>query len=153
MDLLICWIVCWLIGAYLGQRRGRTTAGFVWAFFLGPIGWLIVLLGPNPKKEAEDAAKRAQEQRVEDLQRQHLDELRALRATLSGNPPPQPIEESEYYLRQNGKVRGPLAKGQLLELFAAGKIDANSEVAPVAQPTDFRPLHAEIPAMLRPSSV
>ena len=149
MDLLICWIVVWLIGAYLGQRRGRTAAGFWWAFFLGPIGWLILLLGPNPKKEAEEAAKRAQERRIESQQQQHLDELRALRATLSGNPPPQPIEESEYYLRQEGKVRGPLAKGQLLELFAARKIDADTEIAPVSQPEIFRPLHAEIPVTLK----
>lgn len=150
MELLLAWIVVILIGAYLGQRRGRTFAGFWWAFFLGPIGWLILLLGPNPRAEAEAAAKHAQEQRVEALQRQHLDELRALRATIAGAPPPATVEEAEYYLRQGGKVRGPLGKAQLLELFAARKIDADTEVAPATSPEAWRYLAAEIPLTRRP---
>ena len=149
MELLFVWIALWLFGAYLGQRRGRTMAGFWWAFFLGPIGWLIILLGPNPKKETEDAAKRAQEQRVENLQRQHLEELRALRATISGSPHGGAISETEYYLRQDGKIRGPLGKTQLLELFASRRIDSDTEVAPASAPTSFRPLGAEIPITLR----
>lgn len=150
MDLIFVWIVVSLIGAYLGQRRGRTAAGFSWAFCLGPIGWLILLLGPNPKAAAEAAAKQAADQRVETLQRQHLDELRALRATISGAPPPPAIEESEYYLRQAGKVRGPLGKAQLLELFADRKIYADTEIAPAATPAAWRPLAAELPPALRP---
>lgn len=149
MELLIVWTLVWMFGAYLGQRRGRTAAGFWWAFFLGPIGWLIILLGPNPKQEAEEATKRAQESRVENLQKAHLDELRALRATISGAPAAAPIEEVEYYLRQDGKIRGPLGKVQLLELFASRKIDAAAEVAPADQPTVFRPLADEIPVTLR----
>jgi len=149
MDLLLVWIAIWLFGTYIGQRRGRTAAGFWWAFFLGLIGWLIVLLGPDPKKEAEDSAKRSQEQRGENLQRQHLDELRALRATIEGTPAEAPVIETEYLVRHGGKVRGPLPKAQLLELFAARKIDADTEIAPADQPGSFRPLSAEIPLTLR----
>lgn len=149
MELLVCWIAIWLFGAYLGQRRGRTAAGFWWAFFLGPIGWLIILLGPNPRKDAETAARVAQERRVESLQQQHLDELRALRATIAGTPPPPVVEEAEYYVRQDSKVRGPIGKAQLLELVAARKVDAETEVAPAATPTSFRPLSTEISITLR----
>lgn len=149
MELLVCWIAIWLFGAYLGQRRGRTAAGFWWAFVLGPIGWLILLLGPNPKMHAEAAAKLAQERRVETMQQQHLDELRALRATITGTPSPAAIEETEYLLRQGGKVRGPISKAQLLELLAARKIESDTAVAPVSAPDAFRPLHAEIPIVLR----
>lgn len=145
MELLFVWALVWMFGAYLGQRRGRTTAGFWWAVLLGPIGWLIILLGPNPKKDAEDAAKQAQESRVENLQKAHLDELRALRATIAGEPQPTPIEETEYFIRQAGKVRGPFAKAMLLELFADRKIDPETEIAPADQPAAFRALADEIP--------
>jgi hypothetical protein len=57
-DFLIILVIVWLVGAAIGQARGRTADGFWWAFFLGPIGWLIVILGPNPKKEAVAAAQR-----------------------------------------------------------------------------------------------
>ena len=38
-------IVMGIIGAVIGSAaRGRSSAGFWWSFFLGPIGWIIVLL-------------------------------------------------------------------------------------------------------------
>lgn len=36
-----------LIGAAIGQKKGRTGAGFLFGFLLGPIGWLIVAVGPD----------------------------------------------------------------------------------------------------------
>lgn len=41
---IICWCVCWcVIGYNLGRARGHTSAGFWWAFCLGPIGCLTFL--------------------------------------------------------------------------------------------------------------
>ena len=37
------------VGALLGWWRGRLFEGIVWAWVLGPIGWIVVLLRPRPK--------------------------------------------------------------------------------------------------------
>lgn len=36
-----------LIGAAIGQTKGRAGAGFFFGLLLGPIGWLIVAVGPD----------------------------------------------------------------------------------------------------------
>jgi hypothetical protein len=43
-----------LIGAVIGQARGRHFAGFWWGFFLGPIGWLIILLGTDARPKCPE---------------------------------------------------------------------------------------------------
>src|SRR5208283_2837355 len=47
--LVLYFIVFGLIGVVVGQRKGRAFAGFVFGALLGPIGWLIVALGPDVK--------------------------------------------------------------------------------------------------------
>ena len=47
-----------LIGVVVGQRKGRAFAGFVFGALLGPIGWLIVALGPDIKASQEAARLR-----------------------------------------------------------------------------------------------
>ena len=47
-----------LIGWVLGERRGRAGAGFLFGVLLGPIGWVIVLLGPDLKAKQEAARLR-----------------------------------------------------------------------------------------------
>jgi hypothetical protein len=54
--LLFLMTPCGLIGAIIGQRKGRAGAGFVLGALLGPIGWLVVGVGPN-YKEARDSKK------------------------------------------------------------------------------------------------
>ena len=40
------------VGAVLGWWRGRTGEGIVWALVLGPIGWVVILVKPQPKPPA-----------------------------------------------------------------------------------------------------
>jgi hypothetical protein len=48
--MLLLWVpVGLLIGALVGQTKGRTGAGAVLGLLLGPIGWLAVALGPSMK--------------------------------------------------------------------------------------------------------
>ena len=35
------------IGAAFGSNKGRIGAGFWYGFFFGPIGWLVIAIGPN----------------------------------------------------------------------------------------------------------
>lgn len=35
------------IGALIGSYKGRTAGGFWLGFFLGVIGWILVMLGPD----------------------------------------------------------------------------------------------------------
>src|ERR1039457_6178520 len=42
-----------LIGVVIGERKGRRFAGFVFGALLGPIGWVVVLLGPDLKAQQE----------------------------------------------------------------------------------------------------
>jgi hypothetical protein len=36
------------VGALLGWWRGRLFEGIVWAWVLGPIGWIVILSRPRP---------------------------------------------------------------------------------------------------------
>lgn len=140
-------VACTLFGAYLGQRRGRTTAGLLWSFFLGPVGWCIILLGPNPRRDAEARAEQERQRRTDDLQRQHLEELRQLRAEIWGQPKAE--DAVGYYLRTGDKVRGPLDMSQLLDLLAERKLTLDTEVAPAANPGQWSPLSQVLPGSIR----
>ncbi len=50
----ICYVAIFgLIGMIIGQTKGRPAAGFLFGALLGPIGWLVVAVGPNIKAEEE----------------------------------------------------------------------------------------------------
>ncbi|HZX71481.1 MAG TPA: hypothetical protein VFE77_11745 [Rhodanobacter sp.] len=40
------------IGLWLGWWRGRAIEGFLWAWVLGPIGWIVILRKPRRKPPA-----------------------------------------------------------------------------------------------------
>jgi len=46
---LISLVISAAIGALIGERKGRLGAGALFGVLLGPLGWLIVALGPNMK--------------------------------------------------------------------------------------------------------
>lgn len=54
MSVVIVWLIMALIGCAIGQINGRPAAGFLWGLLLGPIGWLIVIIGPNMKPKCPE---------------------------------------------------------------------------------------------------
>ena len=49
-----------LVGAAIGASKGRPEAGFFFGGLLGPLGWLIVAVGPNHKQAQPADAPLAQ---------------------------------------------------------------------------------------------
>jgi hypothetical protein len=41
-----------LIGAAIGNHKGRGVAGFFFGLFLGPLGWFIIAIGPDLRPKA-----------------------------------------------------------------------------------------------------
>lgn len=41
------------VGLLLGWWRGRWLEGVLWAWVLGPIGWIVIVLKPRPKPAAK----------------------------------------------------------------------------------------------------
>ncbi len=47
--LLVWALIGGLVGVLIGRMRGREQAGATWGAIFGPIGWLIVLSGPDER--------------------------------------------------------------------------------------------------------
>jgi hypothetical protein len=47
VELLLGWLVLGGIGGVIGYKKGRLVAGILWGMVLGPLGWIIVLMGPD----------------------------------------------------------------------------------------------------------
>ncbi len=47
LTILLFYIVMGYIGGLIGQRKGRVAAGVIWSLLFGPIGWIVVFLGPD----------------------------------------------------------------------------------------------------------
>lgn len=60
MEFILVWgvfAVFAVVGALIGNSKNRVGAGAFWGFLLGPIGWIIVLLGPDYSKNAGAVAE------------------------------------------------------------------------------------------------
>jgi len=78
MELLFGLIIASLIGAAIGQSKGRTGAGLVLGFLLGPIGWILIILGPNPKKKEKEDSEAAERFIARRRQDEHMKKMEIL---------------------------------------------------------------------------
>ena len=44
-------IISGAVGAAIGDKKGRQVAGFSWGFLLGPVGWVLVAVGPDLRRK------------------------------------------------------------------------------------------------------
>lgn len=60
MEYYIIAVVTILIGALIGERKGRAGAGAFFSFLPGPFGWLLILAGPELRQNtaSEDHLQR-----------------------------------------------------------------------------------------------
>lgn len=55
MVILLSWaLIGALVGTAVGQRKGRAGAGALFGLLLGPIGWLVVAVGPDLRAKCPD---------------------------------------------------------------------------------------------------
>jgi hypothetical protein len=47
--LLAAWCLLATVGYLLGQAKGREAEGILFGVFLGPIGWLLIAVGPDQR--------------------------------------------------------------------------------------------------------
>jgi hypothetical protein len=110
--LFYSWIVSLVLAAILGRTKGRGDAGVLLAFFLGPLGFAILICLGNAKKEAAAAKLKALHEEEVQLLRQAL----ALLQQRAGAPATVRIARRDTELEPM-----PLAKVQLL--IRSGHID------------------------------
>lgn len=165
LGLIIFWIICGLFGGAIGRDRGRED-GFLFGFFLGPLGLIILYLGPNPRKEKQEREIRLFElRRAEERHQSQLAEMRAQIDRLNAKPGAEPSKafrntldpEGEWYWVKHferDKEHGPITRPDLLDLFAAKKIQLDTLIARDRGdlPKEFRTLAEEIPVLRMLSS-
>jgi hypothetical protein len=150
-EILIGILISGLIGAAIGQARGRAAAGLLWGLILGPLGWLITLLGPNYRKMEDDKARRQQDIKMQRIQEAHLSELRALRASIVPTETKPAIQEDSYFVRIKDREIGPIDRLEMIELYTSGKITLDTRVALDTDSAEkvYRELGDEVPALKR----
>lgn len=57
MKLLIAGAAMVIIGALIGERKGRAGAGAFFSLLLGPLGWLLIAAGPDLKSPGKSCEK------------------------------------------------------------------------------------------------
>jgi hypothetical protein len=157
--LIIFASVFGLVGRVIGNSRGRDD-GFVWGFLLGPLGLVILYLGPNRKKEKEERERRKNdERRIEERHQRQIDDMQALVETLTPKQVPNSPaivrvrrdNEELFWVKRRDEERehGPLKRTDILDLFAANKISLDTLVAIDRgdAPKQFRALGEEVPAL------
>lgn len=50
----IAWLISAVVGALIGNTKGRPAAGAVWSLLLGPIGWLVICIAPDVRPKCPD---------------------------------------------------------------------------------------------------
>jgi len=54
LELVIWIVVGGLVGVLCGTARGRVNEGFLFGALLGPIGWLLILVGPDKRPKCSE---------------------------------------------------------------------------------------------------
>jgi hypothetical protein len=69
MGYLIGALICGLIGIAIGNTKYRGTAGFWLGALLGPIGWILVAVGPDysPAAKAATVEPRSAADRLDEI--------------------------------------------------------------------------------------
>lgn len=136
-------LVFGLIGVALGARKGRPFAGFVFGVLLGPIGWLIVAVGPDVKATEQATLMRKCPHCAELVQPgakvcKHCRRDIAPTPTLAANyfydqehelpKPTLSSSKEKFYYYANGEQQGPVDASDLKLMWQDGLITNDTPV-------------------------
>ena len=139
-----------LIGAIIGASKGRTGAGLLWAFFLGPIGWLIMFLSDDKREKCPKCGSVVNEHalvckncgnRLIVTMSEYQDKIKSLDPMANWKdpihqeikelddppspPPPNKVKSDQsdkIFLLVNDKKAGPFSRDQVQDQLNAGMI-------------------------------
>jgi len=143
--LVLYVMVFGLVGWVIGERKGRPEAGFLFGALLGPIGWLIVAVGPDVKAaEATTRLKKcpfcAELVQPEAKVCKHCgkDIAPVFQTTLSAS-------KEKFYYATDGEQQGPVDAGDLKLMWQDGLITNDTLVIREGDPEwrrirDYLPL-------------
>jgi hypothetical protein len=115
-----------LIGLLIGNTRNRPGAGVAFSLLLGPIGWLIVLLGPDCRRKCQFCAEVIKpEARICPHCQQDLFK------TSPSAQPYIPNGMAWYYADESQNVFGPVSLEELNAMVAEGTISIDTQICRV----------------------
>ena len=119
-----CWVIFMVLGCLIGASKGRALSGFVWTFFFGIFGLLIIVCLPNLKKQKAD-----EERNLLLLRQIQLQEAQLQQSRLQSQASAQPMSSStnsynEPMLRiaSNNEELGELPVSSIKLMLKSGKL-------------------------------
>ena len=109
-----------IIGAAIGSTKQNAGMGLILGMFLGPIGWLIVLLLPGHGRKCPECLGEVP---------QGASRCKHCGSKLSRDPALQRTADHLYYVHQSDQVQGPFSRDQIRMLLNQGTITVETQCA------------------------
>ena len=118
------WVIFMVLGCLIGASKGRALSGFVWTFFFGIFGVLIIICLPNLKKQKADEERNQLLQRQIQLQEAQLQQsqLQALATSQSMSSSTNAINETTLRIASNNEDLGEIPVSTVKLMLKSGKL-------------------------------
>ena len=118
------WVIFIVLGCLIGASKGRALSGFIWTFFFGIFGVLIIICLPNLKKQKADEERNQLLQRQIQLQEAQLlqSQLQALASTQPMSSSTNSYNEQTLRIASNNEDLGEIPVSTVKLMLKSGKL-------------------------------